>query len=216
MTTNVLYVFAWYNEKLNMKIVIGLGNPGKKYDPTRHNIGFRIVDALAEMVGISFTSKPKLQSEFAKLILGDQEVILLKPSTFMNNSGQAVRAVLDFYQLEPSKQLPASIQARKKTNVSQPAYPDLYVVHDDLDLELGVFKTNFGTGPKGHNGLLSLYDHLKTDLFWHVRVGVDNRGGERFIEPSAYVLSGFESGENELANAVVSQVADELRDTLKA
>jgi PTH1 family peptidyl-tRNA hydrolase len=143
-----------------MNIVIGLGNPGSEYVGTRHNIGFEIVDGIAEELGVAFSSSKKTFSEIAKV---GNSLLLVKPQTFMNHSGQAVRAVLDYYNVL----------------ASDGDYSNVYVVHDDLDLALGTIKLQFGTGPKSHNGLLSMYEHLGTKQFWHARVGVDNRGESR-------------------------------------
>lgn len=170
-----------------MKIIVGLGNPGKDYEQTRHNVGFEVVEKLADTLGIQFAQSKKTFSEVAKL---GNHYLLCKPQTFMNESGKAVRAVLDYYSIEKTAD----------------GYPDLYVVHDDLDLSLGTVKTQFGTGPKGHNGLLSIYDHLQTEQFWHLRVGIDNRGDLRnSIVPSEYVLKPFLSEEQPKIEAAVSK-----------
>lgn len=112
-------------------------------------------------------------------------VILGKPNTYMNNSGQAVRAVVDYFSI--------------KTD-------DVFVIHDDLDLELGNYKLHFAKGPKEHNGLLSIYQHLGTQNFWHIRIGVDGRGGDRTIRPSDYVLQRFLSSEQVRLEAVINEV----------
>jgi PTH1 family peptidyl-tRNA hydrolase len=153
-----------------MKIVIGLGNPEEKFAGTRHNIGFHIVNRLAEKLEVTFENKPALFSEVARA----GEVILVKPQTYMNDSGRATQAVLSFYKAAPA---------------------DLIVVHDDLDLELGKWKQQFGTGPKEHNGLLSLYRQLGTEDFTHLRIGVDNRNGDRSIPGKEYVLQRFSAEE---------------------
>jgi peptidyl-tRNA hydrolase, PTH1 family len=180
-----------------MITIVGLGNPGSEYAQTKHNVGFVVVDRLAEQLGLSWESKSKFQVEVAK----NNQVTLIKPMSFMNKSGQSVRAVLDFFQ---------------KNQAEDKAYDQLYVVHDDLDLELGTYKFHLGRGPHGHNGLLSLYQHLGSKQFWHVRVGVDARAGLRIIPPDVYVLSPFEAGETRLAEAVVEQVGKELLNRVHA
>lgn len=174
-----------------MKVIVGLGNPGKEYQSTRHNLGFMVLDALAIKLGTQFSAAPKLQAEISKL---GTEVLLCKPQTFMNNSGQAVRALLDYYKLfDPTK------------------LDMLYVVHDDLDLALGTYKLQLGTGPKAHNGLLSLYDHLNSKDFWHVRGGVDNRGELRsHITPSEYVLQPFTIEEQPILAEEITAIVSEL------
>lgn len=152
-----------------MKVVVGLGNPGKAYERSRHNVGFMAVDQLlAQLGGPAFSMKANFQAEISK----QGEVIIVKPQTFMNRSGQAVRAVLDYY---------TDWQAGADA-------PWLYVFHDDLDLVVGTHKLQLGTGPKQHNGLLSLYEHLGTKNFWHGRIGVDGRGGDRSFPSDQYVL----------------------------
>lgn len=169
-----------------MKVIIGLGNIGEKYEKTRHNVGFMLVDYLVERLGINFNNSPKHFSLVAK----NQEYILVKPQTFMNESGKAVRAICDYFNV----------------NVEE----DLIVVHDDLDIELGQFKRQQGTGPKVHNGLDSIYQHLGTKDFLHFRIGIDDRGGDRTIPGSNYVLSQFSQDESEKIKAVIEQIGQEL------
>lgn len=174
-----------------MKVIIGLGNPGKEYQYTRHNLGFMVLDRLAQEVGHTFTNSPKLHSETCKFA----DVLLCKPQTFMNTSGVAVRALLEYYKLMESE---GKLDA-------------LYVVHDDLDLSLGTYKIQFGTGPKGHNGLLSIYEHVHTSQFWHVRGGVDNRGDNRSsIVPSDYVLETFRKEEEPIIADEIAAIVAEL------
>lgn len=153
-------------------MIVGLGNIGEKYAKTRHNIGFQAVDDLAEKKGIPFRDMKRLFAQVAK----DADFILVKPTTFMNESGKAVRAVCDYFDLDPQTQL--------------------VVIHDDLDLPLGVVKKQQGTGPKVHNGLNSLYQHLGTKNFAHIRLGIDGRNGVRNIPGAEYVLTRFLPEEN--------------------
>lgn len=176
-----------------MKVIVGLGNPGKEYQKTRHNLGFMVLDKMAEEAGVKFTSSPKTHSEMCKL---NATTLLCKPQTFMNNSGLAVRELLEYYKLFSSA----------------PELPSLYVVHDDLDLLLGSYKIQLGTGPKAHNGLLSLYDHLGSKLFWHVRGGVDNRGELRNqLKPSDYVLENFTTTEEHILLDEIASIVTELK-----
>jgi PTH1 family peptidyl-tRNA hydrolase len=177
-----------------MKFIFGLGNPGEKYAQTRHNVGFRVVDALAKKIDAGdLVAKDKFRAEIVK----QDEVLLGKPQTYMNQSGQAVRSILDFYQIDIKKE-----------------FSDLFVIHDDLDIELGRFKVQFGVGPKVHHGLQSIYQYLKTDQFWHVRVGIDGRAGDRTIPGEAYVLQNFLPTELELFNTTVEQVVTELKNRI--
>lgn len=169
-----------------MKLIVGLGNVGEKYAKTRHNIGFRAVDVMAEKRNIVFREMKKLFCFIAK----DTEFIFVKPTTFMNDSGKAVRAVCDYFHLNPET--------------------DIVVVHDDLDLMLGSLKRQQGTGPKVHNGLSSIYQHLGTKNFLHIRIGIDGREGNRDISGADYVLASFLSEENKKVQQVLEQIAQEL------
>lgn len=170
---------------LAMQFIVGLGNPGKEYAHTRHNLGFQFLDQLAAKWQLSFSLQKKFQAEVAK----KNELVLLKPQTFMNNSGVAVQSMLHFYGAD---------QQQTATATTSP----LWVVFDDLDLEVGTYKIQFGTGPKVHNGLNSLYQHLHTNQFWHVRIGADGRQGDRSIPASDYVLTNFSAAERDQLEAV--------------
>lgn len=169
-----------------MKVIVGLGNPEASFQGTRHNAGFVVLDKIAnKFVCDNFTNQPKVAAQICK----KQDLLFAKPATYMNLSGQSIRAILDYYQAETK---------------------DLYVIHDDLDLELGQYKIQYGTGPQGHNGLLSVYQHLGTKNFWHVRVGVDTRDGSRLMEPSDYVLERFSTNEKAKFERAVNQLTQEL------
>jgi len=178
-----------------MKFVIGLGNPGSEYSNTRHNIGAHVVEKLTEEQAGSFTEKKQFKSQVAKV----QNTVFVVPQTFMNLSGEAVQAVLHFYGSDGE---------------TGSEFPDLYVVHDDLDIELGSYKIQYGTGPKTHNGLASIYQHLKTDQFWHVRIGVDTRQGDRSIPPQNYVLTKFSEQEQKQVQEVSGQVVNDIKQRL--
>jgi len=156
-----------------MKLLVGLGNPGKKYAGTRHNVGFEVVDGLKEELRV-------------------KGVRFLKPQLFMNRSGEVVK------------------EALKKNKVK---LEDLYVVHDDLDIELGEFKVSWGKGPKDHNGLRSVYEELSSKEFWHVRVGIDNRVEIPFEgSGEEYVLSSWLPEERVVVDNTVKKVVKELKD----
>ena len=165
-----------------MKLIVGLGNPGEKYKNTRHNVGFVVLDKLAQELGIkNFESSKKLQSLiyiYSQPTSHNSQLVLAKPQTFMNNSGIAVKKLVDFYKVDKS---------------------NLWVIHDDLDIKFGQYKIQFGKGPKVHGGLLSIYKELGTKNFWHVRVGVDNRSMniESRTTGEEYVLQEF-TGQEEL------------------
>jgi peptidyl-tRNA hydrolase, PTH1 family len=149
-----------------MKLIVGLGNPGEKYKNNRHNVGFQLVDYIIETLQIP-NSKFQISNQFQISNLKIQKtplstvyrrlssnLILAKPLTFMNHSGLAVKQITTFYHLQPT---------------------DLIVIHDDLDIPLGKFKIQVGVGPKLHNGLESIENHLHIKDFLRVRIGVDAR-----------------------------------------
>jgi len=167
-----------------MKIIIGLGNPGKQYDNTRHNLGFMVLDALAKELDLKWQANKKFQSEVAKGV--DQ--ILVKPQTFMNNSGQAVAAILSYYKLTPA---------------------DLTVIHDDLDIELGKYKTSIDSRSAGHRGVESIIDHLKTKDFKRIRIGIKTPVLEK-IPVDKFVMQKFNKVEKKIINPIITKVIKEL------
>jgi peptidyl-tRNA hydrolase, PTH1 family len=173
-----------------MKYIIGLGNPGTEYQKNRHNVGFMILDKLVEFLKVSgeFTYNKKFKAE----VLKSGDYLFIKPMDFMNNSGQATRAVIDFYE--------------KNFNLA-----DVFVMHDDLDIEVGQFKIQQGKGPKVHNGLIDLNKHLNSENYWHIRIGVDGRGGDRSIPGSSYVLSNFNVEEKEMIDSNSEKLLAEIK-----
>ena len=162
-----------------MKLIIGLGNPGKEYEDTRHNIGFVVVDELAERLSISF----KKRSSVALIAKGEIEgrpVVLVKPQTFMNLSGGAVRMLIDYFKLAAS---------------------DIIVVHDDLDIDFGRIKVKTRGGAGGHNGVTSIIDSLKTDAFLRVRAGI-SRPDKDAVD---YVLESFSKHERKSSGKLVDK-----------
>ena len=137
-----------------MKLIIGLGNPGEEYKNARHSVGFVAVDEIARKEGSEFSFEKKFNAEVAKSRFDGKPVILVKPFTFVNKSGEAVRKVKLFYKAKPE---------------------DIVVVHDDLDIKFGSFKLSFAKHSGGHRGVQSIIDGLKTDKFWRLRIGTANR-----------------------------------------
>ncbi len=178
-----------------MNIIVGLGNPGDVYRQTRHNAGFEIIDNLTEVMNCpQFSLKKQMKAEVTKI----NQTIFVKPQTFMNGSGFAVKAVADYF-----------------IENGDDKYKNLYVIHDDLDISLGNFKIKYGSGPIAHNGLMSIYQHLGTKNFWHVRVGIDTRDGERNIEPQTYVLQKFTLSDADKFNTVKTEVVKQLMNIVK-
>ncbi len=147
-------------------LIVGLGNPGAQYEATRHNAGFWFVDQLAREQGGTFRSEAKFHGQVSKVTLGGQPIWLLKPSTFMNRSGQAVAALARFYKIPTES---------------------ILVVHDELDLAPGTVRLKTGGGHGGHNGLRDTIAQLGAKDFMRLRVGVGHPGHARQV--SDYVLS---------------------------
>lgn len=171
-------------------LIIGLGNPGKEYTGTRHNIGFETVDNLANKLEFpDWVTKKDLKCQFTQNTVGSSRIILIKPTTFMNLSGQAVHAVGHFYKIAPSQ---------------------MTAIYDELDIPFGQIRTRVGGGSAGHNGVKSLIDHIGED-FGRVRIGIANNFSN-VTESADFVLDKFNKIEaaelNSLkqeANAILSE-----------
>lgn len=166
-----------------MKLIVGLGNPGPKYAGHRHNIGFMAVDGIAADHGFA-AWKDKHQGSISEGRFGSDRAILLKPATFMNNSGQSVQAALRFYKLTPQ---------------------DVIVLHDEIDLAPGKVKYKIGGGHAGHNGLRSIHAHIGPD-YARVRLGVGHPGHKDRV-PS-YVLHDFSKSEQAWLDDVLRGISD--------
>lgn len=149
-----------------MRLFVGLGNPGKQYQLNRHNIGFMALDVIVERHKFSDWEK-KFQGLVSSGTLGGEKVLLLKPQTFMNVSGQSVQAAAAFYKILPD---------------------DIVVFHDELDLAPGKLRVKKGGGAAGHNGLRSIDEHLG-QMYWRVRLGIGHPGMKEMV--SGYVLGNF-------------------------
>jgi PTH1 family peptidyl-tRNA hydrolase len=132
-------------------VIVGLGNPGKQYEGTRHNIGFMLVDEIAQEARASFAFQSKFNAFVVKTTWNNHEVILVKPQTFMNLSGESVRLILSYFKVTEE---------------------NLIVVFDDLDQEHGAVKMRIGGGHGGHNGIRSILEHTSSDKFCRVKVGI--------------------------------------------
>jgi peptidyl-tRNA hydrolase, PTH1 family len=167
-----------------MKLFVGLGNPGSKYAGNRHNIGFMAVDRIAADHGFSPWRRAH-QGQLAEGHLGGEKVLLLKPETFMNLSGQSVRAVMTFYKLTPE---------------------DVTVLHDELDLAPGKLRVKAGGGHAGHNGLRSLHQHLGTDAYGRVRLGIGHPGHKDAV--ADYVLHDFAKADQTWLDDLMHGISD--------
>ncbi|MDQ3064968.1 MAG: aminoacyl-tRNA hydrolase [bacterium] len=165
------------------KLIVGLGNPGEKYDSTRHNVGFACLDALAKAENSSWQQKKTLKCLVSEMRIGQSRIILCKPQTFMNLSGEAVQSVQHFYKI---------------TNA------DTVVVHDELDIKFGQIRTRIGGSAAGHNGIKSLISHTGED-FGRIRVGVANEYSSN-LDSADFVLQKFSKDEQEHLKSLSTEV----------
>jgi len=173
-------------------LIVGLSNPGKKYLDTRHNAGAMLIDYLIKKHRDNNPEKFVRQREdrlYSCVAFGD-DFVLCKSKIFMNNSGQAVCKIIKNFKLE---------------------IKNLAVAHDDLDIPLGKFKIQKGIGPKLHNGIKSVDQHLHTKDFWRIRIGIDNRSPEHRVDGERYTLQNFLPEEKEILNNVFSKIILNLK-----
>jgi PTH1 family peptidyl-tRNA hydrolase len=174
-----------------MKIIVGLGNPGRKYERTRHNAGFMAVDELADNLHAGIDQE-KFFALIGKARIDSEQVVLVKPQTYMNESGRAVAAAV---------------------RGSYADVPDLLVIHDDLDLPSGSVRVKIGGGHGGHNGLRSIIEHLGSAEFVRVRIGIGRPTPD--WNTADYVLSPFPAEEREAAAKAVNRAAEAVNVFLK-
>jgi PTH1 family peptidyl-tRNA hydrolase len=182
-----------------MKIIVGLGNPGKEYQNSRHNTGFMVIDRIAQSStlkaqnhSLKFKNNKKINAETAELKYQGEKIILVKPQTFMNESGTAVAKLIKFNN-ELIKQLDNN----------------LWVIHDDLDLTLGKIKIVKNRGAAGHHGVESIINHLKTKNFVRFRIGISiNNQQSAFSNYKDYVLGEFKGQEKELLKNTINRCVE--------
>ncbi len=173
-----------------MKLIVGLGNPGQEYINTRHNLGYLILDRLAsELAILKFANSPKFIGQITETSKSNQKIILFKPSTFMNNSGQAVGLVANFYKISAE---------------------DIWIVHDELALEFGQMRIRKGGGSAGHNGIKSISQAIGEDYI-RFRVGIHNKFSSK-VTSEKFVLSQFTDIEKKHLDTICSQVAEKIID----
>ncbi|MHB8481786.1 MAG: aminoacyl-tRNA hydrolase [Nitrospiria bacterium] len=173
-----------------MFFIVGLGNPGQRYEKSRHNTGFMVVDYLAESNQIRINKKNHLYESGSGLLLS-HKVLLVKPETFMNQSGIAVRQILDYFHESPAQ---------------------LIVIHDDLDIPFGQIRIKVKGGSGGHNGIASLMDSLQTDQFLRVRAGIGRPVENE--EMVSFVLSPFLKEEQSILNEMIKRSAEAVKEVL--
>lgn len=168
-----------------MYIIVGLGNPGRKYENTRHNIGFMVIDRIAEKNRISVTEK-KHKALIGKGIIGGEKAILVKPQTFMNLSGESVREIIDYYKINEKV--------------------ELIIISDDISLDVGAIRIRKSGSAGGHNGLKNIILHLGHDEFQRIRIGVGEKPTDGDLVD--YVLGRFGKEDSELISESAGEAAE--------
>ena len=171
-----------------MYVIVGLGNPGREYQNTRHNIGFDVIEALADVAGISVMER-KHKAIIGKGVLDGQRVILVKPQTYMNLSGESVRDVIDYYKLDATQ--------------------DLIVISDDTSLDVGNIRVRKKGSAGGHNGLKDIIAHLGHDTFMRVKMGVGEK--PKGYDLADYVLGHFTGDERKVMDEAAKTAVEAIR-----
>lgn len=168
-----------------MKLIVGLGNPGKRYEKTRHNIGFMAIDYYAQKNNLEF--KSKFNGLFSEQIINNEKVIFLKPQTFMNLSGNSVREFVNYYNIN---------------------LEDILVIYDDYNFETGTFRIRRNGSAGGHNGIKNIIENLKSENIKRVRIGIS----KNMIPLEDYVLQKFNSDEEEKINILLPTISNIIND----
>ena len=161
-----------------MKIIVGLGNPGKEYELTRHNVGFMLLDSFADHLKVDFSVSTNYKAHLAEYNLRNEKIFLLKPLTYMNVSGESLAKLARFYKIAPQ---------------------DIIIAHDDMDLEVGNVKFKQGGGHSGHNGIKSIFNSFGEQEFYRFRIGIGRPPGQ--MNPADYVLGAFKDADIEILNS---------------
>ena len=167
-------------------LIVGLGNPGSEYKNTRHNVGFMAIDAIALKYNFTWQNNTKMMGETSSGFIGTQKITLLKPTTFMNLSGQSVSLVKNYYKLETSQ---------------------IFIIQDELDIPCGIIKYKVGGGSGGHNGIKSL-DSTIGNMYGRIRIGIDKPTDQDMV--SDYVLSNFTNSERKIIDQSIELVVNNI------
>ncbi|MFW6041450.1 MAG: aminoacyl-tRNA hydrolase [Guyparkeria sp.] len=178
---------------MTIKLIVGLGNPGQKYDDTRHNAGFWAVDAIAEALGGRWTEERKFSGAVARVPVDGTDLRLLRPATFMNRSGQSVGPLANFFKIAPE---------------------EILVIHDELDLPPGRMRLKRGGGHGGHNGLKDIQAALGSADFWRLRIGIGHPGHRDAVV--GYVLTRAPKDERKLVDDCLIEVRHLAPDLVRA
>ena len=175
-----------------MKLIVGLGNPTKQYEITRHNAGFIILDEIQKVFSFTdFQINNKFEAEISEGKIQGEKIILIKPQTFMNNSGRALKKVMDFYKI---------------------LLADIFVIHDDLDIKLGEYKISEDSSSAGHNGVQHIIETFGVQKFKRIRIGIEGseKKKERVMTGSDFVLQNFSVEELAEIKAIAEKIAQEI------
>ncbi len=173
-----------------MKLIVGLGNPGNEYENTRHNIGFMVLDNYIKTKNLKF-SYNKYDGVYTKTIINDENVIFLKPQKYINLSGEVIQKFMSYFKID---------------------IDDIFVIHDDLDIECGSYKLRYKGSSGGHNGLKNIEFNLATQNYKRLRIGISNN---KMIDTKDYVLGKLSSSEKEKINEVIEKSVYILDDYFK-
>jgi len=173
-----------------MKMIIGLGNPGKKYEKTKHNVGFMALDKITNDIDASSITSTisKFNAIITEARFNSEKILLVKPLTYMNLSGEAIRPIMDWYKL---------------------TIDDILVIYDDLDLPIGKVRFKEQGSSGGHNGIKSIIAHLGTESFKRIKIGIDRPKDEMVVD---YVLTGFSSDEKQIVENSIKLISIAVRD----
>lgn len=173
-----------------MKLIVGLGNPGKEYENTRHNIGFSLLDVIAKDKGLNFDSE-KFNAKYTETNIDGERVILIKPLSYMNLSGIVVRKYMDYFKIEKE---------------------DLLVIQDDLDMVLGKIKFVYNSSSGGHNGIKNIEEQISTREYVRLKIGISNN---KDIDTKDYVLDRFSKNDLEILDTTYSKLINVVEDFIK-
>lgn len=171
-----------------MKLIVGLGNIGNEYFETRHNIGFMVLDNIASKLNLTFKNEAKFKGMIASYTINGEKILLLKPTTYMNLSGESLALVMKFYKIEAK---------------------DILVIHDDLDMDVAKIRFRQSGSAGGHNGIKSIIASINTENFNRIKIGISK---DKFIPIVDYVLGHFKKEEKELIDNAINHVADAVID----
>ncbi|MBI4185627.1 aminoacyl-tRNA hydrolase [Candidatus Berkelbacteria bacterium] len=180
---------------MDLKLIVGLGNPGEEYTFTRHNVGWMVLDALIAKLGAGpWRANSEHEATLIQWVMTPQRFIFVKPTTFMNNSGRSLARLRAYYKLQTD---------------------DIVVVHDELDLPLGTVRIRYGGSSAGHNGVGSIIHQLGTDQFWRVRVGIGSlTPPQSSIDATDYVLDRFAVSERPLLQSTIDETVSSLVESI--